>query len=266
MSTFNSSERLSDKTILITGGTGDVGQALTSHLSRIGANIAILDKNAEKGARLVDEVTSFREINDSNGRAAYFEVNLTEPDKVKEAVSQAAQTFGGIDVLVCGLCTSKISYIHEPNYLAEFERLIDINLKSAVYTTQNVIPFMRGRRRGKIIFLIPDLVRWGSEGESLTSVTRGGLIYYARALARELAPTNISVNCVAMGPTEDYLLARDPAAESIKVAEEKLTLSMPMARMIKPDEIARAITFLASSQSDAVTGQTWAVNGGLTMF
>jgi 2-hydroxycyclohexanecarboxyl-CoA dehydrogenase len=261
-----SGERLSDKTVLITGGTSDVGRALTIHLSEIGANIAILDKNPEKGQRLVDEISSYREIRDSHGRAAYFEVNLTETPKVKEAVSKAAETFGGIDVLIAGLYTSKLSQIHEDDYLNEFERLIDINLRSAVYTTQNVIPFMRGRRRGKIIFLIPDLVRWGSEKESLTSVTRGGLIYYARALARELAPLNIAVNCVAMGPTEDYLLARDPSASSIKEAEEKLLSSMPMARMIRADEIARTITFLASSQSDAVTGQTWAVNGGLTMF
>jgi NAD(P)-dependent dehydrogenase (short-subunit alcohol dehydrogenase family) len=125
---------------------------------------------------------------------------------------------------------------------------------------------MKGRKRGKIIYLLPDMVRWGAEGESLTSITRGGVMYYARSLARELASHNISVNCVSVGPTEDYLLSRDPNASSIKAAEEKLMAAMPMGRAMKADDASHLVCFLASALSDAVTGQTWAVNGGLTMF
>jgi NAD(P)-dependent dehydrogenase (short-subunit alcohol dehydrogenase family) len=71
---------------------------------------------------------------------------------------------------------------------------------------------------------------------------------------------------VAMGPTEEYLMARDPSAPSIKAAEEKLLQTMPMGRTLRADEIAQVVTFLSSSATDAVTGQTWAVNGGLTMM
>jgi 2-hydroxycyclohexanecarboxyl-CoA dehydrogenase len=258
--------RLKDKTFVITGGTSDVGRALALHLTGLGADIAILDKNPEKARRIIDEISENREIKEANGRATYVEANLSDPKASKEAMSKAAETFGGIDVLVGGLFTSKLAPVDSPNYLEELENLLAVNLKSAVYTTQAVVPFMKGRKRGRIIYLLSDLVRWGSEGESLSAITRGGVIYYARALARELASSNISVNCVAMGPTEDYLLARDPKAVSIKVAEEKLLAVMPMGRTLRADEISQAVAFLASSHADAVTGQTWAVNGGLTMF
>lgn len=258
--------RLKDRTIVITGGTSDVGRALSLNLSRLGADIVILDKNPEKAQRIINEVMEAREIKEDQGKAVYVEVDLSQAENVKEAMSKAAEAFGGIDVFVAGLYTSRLSQIQSPEYFNDFERLIDVNLKSAVFATQAVVPFMRGRKKGKIIFLIPDLVRWGSEGESLTSVTRGGLIYYSRSLARELAPSNIAVNCVAMGPTEDYLLDRNPQAVSIKAAEDKLMEAMPMGRTLRGDEIAQVVTFLASPQADAVTGQTWAVNGGLTMF
>lgn len=258
--------KLKDRTVVITGGTSDVGRSLTINLAALGADIAILDKNPEKGQRIIDEITASREIKESHGRAAYFEVDLTSHHSVKEAISRAAETFGGIDILVAGLQTAKVSRIHDQEYLSDFERLIDINAKSAVFTTHAVIPFMRGRKRGKIIYLVSDLVRWGSEGESLTAISRGGIIFYARSMARELAASNICVNCVAMGPTEDYLIARDPQAASIKVTEEKLLQAMPMGRTLRSDEIAQVVTFLASPLADAVTGQTWAVNGGLTMF
>jgi 2-hydroxycyclohexanecarboxyl-CoA dehydrogenase len=258
--------KLKDRTFLITGGTSDVGWALTLNLAALGADIAIIDKNPEKARRIIDEISENREKNDAAGKAAYIEADLTNPTAVKEAVSKAAETFGGVDVLISGLNTSKLSQISSPDYLTEFERMIAVNMCSAVYTTQAVIPFMRGRKRGKIIYLLSDLVRWGSEFESLTAITRGGIIYYARALARELASSNIAVNCVAMGPTEDYLLARDPQAASIKEAEGKLLQTMPMGRTLRADEIAQTVAFLSSPLADAVTGQTWAVNGGLTMF
>ncbi len=257
---------LKDKRFLVTGGTTDVGRSLTLALSRYGADIAIADKNPEKAQRIINEINESREIKEDYGRAAFIEADLTIPGNAKEAVSRAAETFGGIDILICGLYRSYISKTDGDDYLKEFERLVDINLKSAIYTAHAVIPFMKGRKRGKIIFLVPDMVRFGAEGESLTSATRGGLIYYARALARELAPSNIAVNCVAMGPTEDYLISRDPQAGSIRQAEVKLKDVIPMGRVLRGEEITQTIVFLSSSAADAVTGQTWAVNGGLTMF
>lgn len=258
--------RLKDRTVVITGATSDVGRALTLNLSALGADIVLLDQNPEKGRRISDEVNDAREVKESNGRAVYIEVDLRDPQKVREALSKSAETFGGIDVLINGLQSSKVSFIHSEDYLAEFERMIEVNTRSAVYTTHAAIPFMKGRKRGKIIFLLTDLVRWGSEGESLSAISRGGITFYAKSMARELASHNITVNAVAMGPTEDYLITRDPNASSIKITEEKLLAAMPMGRTLNADEIAQTICFLASPLSDAVTGQTWAVNGGLTMF
>jgi citronellol/citronellal dehydrogenase len=134
--------KLKDRTFIITGGTNDVGRALTLTLASLGADIAILDKNPEKARRIVDEIAEARERNESSGKAAYIEVNLTTMEGAKEAVSKAAETFGGVDVLISGLSTSKVSQITSPEYLADFERLIDINTRSSVFTTQAVLPFL----------------------------------------------------------------------------------------------------------------------------
>src|SRR5690349_3323631 len=115
--------KLKDRTFVITGGTSDVGWALTLNLADLGADIAIIDKNPEKARRIMDEISAGHERNENSGKAAYIEADLTKPDAVKEAVSKAAETFGGIDVLISGLSTSKLSQITSPEYLAEFERL-----------------------------------------------------------------------------------------------------------------------------------------------
>lgn len=258
--------QLKDKTFAITGATSDVGRSLALNLTRQGADVALIDKNPEKARRIIDEITESREIKEDFGKAAYIEADLTKASSAKEAISRATETFGGIDVFVSGLFSSNVCNIQSPEYISDFERLVEVNTKSAVYCTHAMTPFMKGRKKGKIIFLLSDMVRFGAEGESLNSVTRGGLIYYARSMARELAPFNITVNCVSLGPTEDYLLNRDPSASSIKQAEEKLKLVMPNGKILRGEEISHTIAFLASSQADAVTGQTWAVNGGLTMF
>jgi len=259
-------QSLKDRTFVITGGTSDIGRALCLSLSTRGADIAILDNSPDKGRRIVDEISDTREIKEHHGKAAYFDVDLTKNDAVKEGFSKAVETFGAIDIFVSALHNSKASPILGPEYLDDFEKLIGINMKSAVYATQAVLPFMKGRKRGKIIYVVPDLMRYGIETESLASLTRGGLIYYSRALARELGSFNISINCVATGPTEDYLLTREPKETSLKKAEEKFLQFLPLGRTPRASEVAEVIAFLSSSSADAVTGQTWAVNGGLTMI
>lgn len=256
---------LKDRTFVITGGTSDIGRALALSLSTRGGDIALLDNSPDKGRRIVDEISDSREVKEHHGKAAYFDIDLTKNDSVKEGFSKVVETFGAIDIFISAFHNSKGSPILGPEYLDDFEKLIGINMKSAVYATQAVLPFMKGRKRGKIIYIVPDLIRYGVEGESLASLTRGGLIYYARALARELGSFNISINCVATGPTEDYLLSREPKETSLKKAEEKFLPLLPLGRTPRANEVAEVIAFLSSAGADTVTGQTWAVNGGLTM-
>lgn len=257
---------LRHKTIVITGGTSDVGISLTLHLAGLGADVVMIDKNPEKARRITTELEIMRERDAKTGRAGFIEADLTNADQAKEAMSRAIELFGGMEALIAGLQTDVASSVGDENYLKEFDRLNEVNTKSAVYSTWAVLPYMKARKKGRVIYLISDLVRWGMENESLSAVTRGGLIYYARALARELAPNNITVNCVSLGPTEEYLIARDPKAESIKAVEEQLSKAIPMARTLKAREVVEAVSFLCTPGSDAITGQTIAVNGGLTMF
>jgi 2-hydroxycyclohexanecarboxyl-CoA dehydrogenase len=256
-------QSLKDRTFVITGGTSDIGRALVLSLSARGADIAILDASPEKGRRLTDEISDNREVKEHHGKAAYFNTDLTNKDAIKESFSRAAETFGAVDILVSAFQQSKISSVFGAEYLADMDKLVEINLKSAVYATHAIVPFMKGRKKGKIIYVVPDLVRWGVEEESLGAISRGGLVYYAKSMARELGQYNITVNCVLAGPTEDYLLSRDPKAVSIKTVEEKLLKRLPPGRTLRATEVAETIAFLSSSGADAVSGQTWSVNAGM---
>jgi 2-hydroxycyclohexanecarboxyl-CoA dehydrogenase len=197
-------QSLKDRTFVITGGTSDIGRALVLSLSARGADIAILDASPEKGRRLTDEISDNREVKEHHGKAAYFNTDLTNRDAIKESFSRAAETFGAIDILVSAFQQSKISSAFGAEYLADMEKLVDINLKSAVYATYSIVPFMKGRKKGKIIYIVPDLIRWGVEEESLSALTRGGLVYYAKALSRDLSPFNITVLALARSESREH--------------------------------------------------------------
>jgi 2-hydroxycyclohexanecarboxyl-CoA dehydrogenase len=122
---------------------------------------------------------------------------------------------------------------------------------------------MRERGRGRIISLGSDAGRVGSSGEVVYSATKGGVIAFCKALAREVARDNITVNCVCPGPTNTALL--DQVAEASQKLYDGLARAVPMRRIGQPTDIAPAVVFLASGGAGYVTGQTLSVSGGLTM-
>lgn len=257
--------KLSERTVLLTGATTSIGFGVALALSELGANIAILDKNEDKAQRLVDQINDAREVKSNRGRAAVIVADLTKPHHAKEAVSRTVQAFGGVDIYIDALTLARNLTFESETFLEELERFVDVNMKSPLYITQEVLKFMKGRRRGRIVYIVQDMSRMGYEGESLSAVSRLGLVGFSRCLAREVAASNITVNCLAIGPTEEYLLMRDPKASSIHQAQQDLIKHIPQAKMIQSDEVSGVISFLVSSLSSGITGQTLVVSGGLTM-
>lgn len=256
---------LQERTVVITGATTQVGTGVVTALSELGASIAIIDKNMDKAQRLADFIMDQREVEPSRGKAAAIQADLAKPHHAKEAVSRAAEYFGGVDIYVDALTIARSFSFESESFFEELERFVDVNLKAPLYLTHEVLRFMKAKKRGRIVYFIQDISRIGYAGETLGAVSRSGLIGFARSLARDVAPFNITVNCLAVGPTEEYLLMRDPQASSIHHAQQELLKSIPQAKMTMPEDVSGVVAFLASPASHAITGQTLVASGGLTM-
>ncbi len=255
---------LSEKTVLLTGTSSSVGRAIALRLSEAGANVALVDKNEERTNRLVNEIMDQRETRDSYGRAAAIVSDVSKSHHVKEAVSNVAQAFGGIDIYIDALFASRDMPISEGGVTEELDRLIDLNTKAPYLITHEVVKFLKERRRSRIVYLTPDLASWGAEGESVAAITRTGLSHLAKVVAREHSTTTMTANCVAVGPTDDYLVTRAPNSSSAESALNLLTDKNAYVQMGDPNEIANVVVFLASGLSGAINGQTLIASHGLT--
>ena len=259
--------KLQDRTAIISGPCNSINQSIASKLTQLGANVALIDRNIEKTQRFAAQLMDMREINERYGRATAIQADLSKPHHVQDAVSRAAEAFGGIDIYIDGLVSTEVSPFREPAIMEEFERMIDVNLRAPLLMTHSVLRFLEGRKRGRIIYLMHDLGRMGIVNNSLLALTRTGLTPFSRTLSRELADKNITVNCVAMGATEDFLLSQHKnETVSIQEAHARLTKQFPQAMMTEPDRVANTVAFLASPLGIGITGQTIAVSQGLSFL
>jgi len=177
-------------------------------------------------------------------------------------VQTVEQCLGPIDVLVNNAGWDRIGPFIDSDE-ALWDRLLAVNLKGPIACSHAVLPGMIERRQGRIVCVASDAGRVGSSGEVVYSATKGGVIAFAKALAREVARHGILVNCVAPGPTDTPFLQGFGGNERIL---EAMTKATPLRRLARPEEIAAAISFLASADAGFITGQTLSVNGGLTML
>lgn len=263
-----SSFKLQDRTALLTGPCNGFNQAIAVKLTQLGANVALVDRNIERSQRFASQLTDAREINERYGRAVAVQADLSKPHHVQDAISRSAEAFGGIDIYIDGLMTTDVKRFKDPNALEDLERMIDVNMKAPLLMTHGVLRFLEGRKRGRIIYLMHDIVRLGLANNSLMAVSRTGLTAFSRTLAREVMESNITVNCVAIGVTEDFLLgqnAQDAASKtSIQEAQAKLVQTYPHAHLMDTEKIAATVAFLASPLGAGITGQTIAVSQGLS--
>lgn len=280
MADLDASFKLSERTALLTGPCSTINQAIASKLTSLGCNVALVDRNVEKSQRFAEQLMNEREIHERYGRAVAIQADLSKSHHVQDAASKAAESFGGLDIFIDGLLTTDVREFRDPQALDEIDRMIDVNLRSPLMMTHAVLKFLEGRKRGRIIYLQHDIVRLGLEKNALLAATRGGLSDFARILAREVAPNNVTVNVVSVGVSEEFLLQQtnSPGAQgdrgagaaspqqnrsSINDSLAQLKQSFPRAAMVDPDRIANLIAFLASPLGSAMSGQTIAANQGL---
>ncbi|MDO8279553.1 MAG: SDR family oxidoreductase [Burkholderiaceae bacterium] len=247
--------KLTDKTIIVTGGASGISRATARLIGQAGGRVIIGDLNADGGNEAVQEIRK------AGGRADYITLDLTSHDSIDAFAAAAIELGGGrIDGLVNGAGWDRVEPFLK-NAPEMWERVIDINLMGAVRLTQTIAKAMVQVSSGKIVNVASDAGRVGSSGETVYAAAKGGLIAFTKSLARETARYKLNVNCVCPGPTDTPLFHAQPD-ERIK---EALIKAIPFRRLGRPEEVGQAIVFFLSAHSDYVTGQVLSVSGGLTM-
>jgi 2-hydroxycyclohexanecarboxyl-CoA dehydrogenase len=242
------------KAAIVTGAGSGIGRATAQRLARDGLAVAVADVNraaAEETAAAIGE------------RALAVEVDVSDAAAVRRMVADAEAFLGSVDLLVNNAGWDRIGpFIDSDEDL--WDKLLAVNLKGQIACSHAVLPGMIDRRSGRIVCVASDAGRVGSSGEVVYSAAKGGVIAFTKALAREVARHGIRVNCVAPGPTDTPFL-QGFAAGNERILEA-MTKATPLRRLAQPDEIAAAISFLASDDAAFITGQTLSVNGGLNML
>jgi len=250
---------LDGKNALVTGGGAGIGRAICGRLGAEGVHVGILDRDGP-AARETAELVA-----DAGGRATAFEADVTDYDAVAEAVSSLEAAAGPVDILVNNAGID-IAMPFLATDTALWRRIVEINLFGPLNLHHIVVRGMAERRSGKVINISSDAARVGSSGESVYAACKGGIISFSKTLARELARSNVQVNCVCPGPTDTNLFRTfagdDEAGQKLVAALER---AIPMRRLGQPDDYPGIVAFLASSDADFITGQTISVSGGLTM-
>ena len=237
------------KTVLITGGSSGIGEAFVSAFSAVGYTVAFGYLNsAEDANRIAQECN-----------AVAIRADIGTPEGTSELVSKAKKALGHIDVLINN---AAISYVGLFTDLGEADaaRLYEVNLMSALRITRAVLPEMIAAKSGRIINISSV---WGLVGASCEvdySVSKAALIGFTKALAKEVAPSGITVNCIAPGVIDTRMNSHLSEAEKLALCEE-----IPQGRMGTPEEVASLALFLASQNSEYITGQTISPNGGFVV-
>jgi 2-hydroxycyclohexanecarboxyl-CoA dehydrogenase len=243
--------KLKNKIALVTGGAQGIGKAIVKRLAEDGASVAILDLKSPEGEATAQEI---------GPQAFFLKTDCTKKSEVDKSVTEVIKKFGPIDILVNNIGWSLPTFFVEEEE-AYWDKVIAINSKTQLLVTQAVLKDMTRRQGGKIINLSSDAGRVGQLQGVVYSLCKAGVIGFTKGLAREVARHHINVNCVCPGPTDTQLF-EEAISPKVKGA---FTQIIPFKRIARPEEIAAAVAFFASSDADYITGQVLSVSGGLTM-
>lgn len=239
---------------VVTGSGRGIGLSIARQLAKAGATIALVDINQS----LVEAAAAG--LNEEFGQlASAFVADLTDADQVKELFENIYAKLGKIDILVNNAGITRDSLMLRMKE-TEWDAVINTNLRSAFLCTKAVTKAMMKQRHGKVINISSVVGIMGNAGQANYCASKAGLIGFTKSLARELGSRGVTVNAVAPGYIQTDMTEKLPES-----AKEAMLSQVPLNRPGQPEDVAKAVFFLASPLADYLTGQVICVDGGMAM-
>ena len=244
---------LTKQIVVITGSARGIGFAIAQRFASAQATVIVIDLNAE----LVDKAV--QSLKTQGGKAFGYIGNVTDGKAIEELFARIVSEHGAIDTLINNAGVTRDNLVLRMKE-EEWQLVMDINLKGTFICTQKVFKHMMKARSGSIINIASVIGLMGNAGQANYAASKGGMIAFTKSCAKEFASRNVRVNAVAPGFIETEMTAA--LSDDVRASYAK---AIPLGKMGSPDEIAKLCLFLASEDSSYITGQTIAVDGGLTM-
>ncbi|MCH7964437.1 MAG: 3-oxoacyl-[acyl-carrier-protein] reductase [Bacteroidetes bacterium] len=250
----------SNKRAIVTGGTRGIGRAIVKELAArsccgvLFSDVAFIYNSCDECAEEI-----IQEISVSGTQIYAFKADVSNYEQTEDTVKAAIEKLGGVDILInnAGITRDNLLLRMSEN---DFDDVINANLKSVFNYTKAVIRPMIKQRYGRIINIASVVGLIGNAGQSNYVASKAGVIGFTKAMARELASRNITVNAVAPG-----FIQTDMTNKLTDEQKQAITQNIPMGRLGKPEDVAKVVGFLCSEEADYITGQIIVVDGGMTM-
>ena len=249
-----------NKRAIVTGGSRGIGKAIVKELAArncqdvLLSDIMFIDNDPDKCA---EEIRA--ELNIPNVKIHAFKADATSFADAQATIDAAVQKMGGVDFLVNNAGITKDNLLLRMTE-EDFDRVINVNLKSVFNYSKAVLKHLLGQKSGRIVNIASVVGIIGNAGQANYSASKAGVIGFTKSLAKEVASRNVTVNAVAPGFIETDMTNKLNDAQ-----KEALFKNIPMGRMGKPEDIAKAVAFFCSSDADYITGQILTVDGGMVM-
>jgi 3-oxoacyl-[acyl-carrier protein] reductase len=245
--------KLVGRVALVTGAAQGIGKAVALLLARNGADIVVSDINLEKAEETANEIKSI------GRKALAVKGDVANWNDVERMVEVILEKFAKIDILVnnAGITRDKLVLRMTEE---DWDAVLDVNLKGTFHCTKAVVRHMAKQRSGKIVNIASVVGEMGNAGQANYSASKAGVIGLTKTIAREFAQRGININAIAPGYIETPMTEVLP-----EKAKEELKKLIPMERLGKPEDVAEAVLFLVSEESNYITGHVLNVNGGIYM-
>ncbi|WP_433241752.1 SDR family NAD(P)-dependent oxidoreductase [Streptosporangium sp. CA-135522] len=242
-----------DRVAVVTGGGGDIGGVTCARLAQDGWTVVVTDLDLARARDIAESITG------SGGRARASELDVADPDRIRDLVARTAEEFGRIDAVVCSAGVEPSQDLADID-VGSWDLTLDVNLRGPALLAQAVLPWWTRQRSGALVNIASRT--WLGGGHPAYAASKAGLVGLTRSLALELAPLGVTVNAVAPSFVRTRFSLQRGDDHTLDDYAERVRAATPMKELVRPEDVANAVAFLASEQAARITGEVLHVCAG----